>query len=121
MEIVRSRAAMIESYAFARIVIDGTPYTSDVIVYPDRVQERWIRQAGHRLEPDDLTGILEQEARTVIVGTGKSGLMRVPPETVEYLESHGFQVIVQRTEEACETYNRLSARGPVVAALHLTC
>jgi hypothetical protein len=121
MEAVRGRVATIESYTFGRIVVDGTSYTSDVVLYPDRVQARWRRKVGHRLDPDDLEGLLEQEARTLIVGTGKYGLMRVPLETVEYLESHGFEVIVQRTDEACETYNRLSERGPVVAALHLSC
>jgi hypothetical protein len=112
---------MIESFSFGRIVIDGTLYTSDVVVYPDRVQEGWRRKVGHRLDPEDLEELLEQEARTVIVGTGEAGLMRVPLETLEYLESHGFEVIVQRTDEACKTYNRLSTRRPVVAALHLTC
>jgi len=27
----------IDSYSFGRIVIDGQVYTSDVIIYPDRV------------------------------------------------------------------------------------
>lgn len=112
---------MIESYSFGRIVIDGRAYTSDVIVYPDHVQDDWRRKAGHRLDPDDLKGLLEQEARMVIVGTGSSGLVRVPPETLEFLESEGFEVLVQRTDQACETYNRLSEQGAVVAALHLTC
>jgi hypothetical protein len=112
---------VIEDFAFGRIVIDGTLYTQDVVVYPDHVQAGWLRKAGHRLDPDDLEGILEREAGTVIVGTGNVGLMRVPAETLEYLESHGFDIIVQRTAEACETYNRLAATGPVIAALHLGC
>jgi hypothetical protein len=112
---------LIESYSFGRIVIDGKPYDQDVIVYPDCVQEGWVRKAGHRLDSDDLQRVLEQEARTLIVGTGKTGVMRVPVETLEQLESEGFEVIVQRTDEACETYNRLSARRPIIAALHLGC
>jgi len=112
---------VIEDFAFGRVVIDGKLYTQDVVVYPDCVQEVWLRKAGHRLDPDDLEGIVEREARTVIVGTGEAGLMRVPLETMEYLESNGFEIIVQRTGQACETYNRLAARRPVIAALHLGC
>ncbi len=112
---------MIEDFAFRRIVIDGKLFTQDVVIYHDCVQEGWLRKAGHRLDPDDLEDVLEQEARTLVVGTGDAGLMRLPPETLEYLESNGFEVIVQRTGEACETYNRLAAGGPVIAALHLGC
>ena len=32
---------MIESYKFGEIVIDGTTYTSDVIIYPDNVDDKW--------------------------------------------------------------------------------
>ena len=85
------------------------------------LQDNWRRKAGHRLDPDDLKGLLGQEARTVIVGTGSNGLVRVPSETVRFLESEGFEVLVQKTDEACEAFNRLSEQGPVVAALHLTC
>ena len=112
---------MIESYSFGRIVVDGKSYTSDLIVLPDRVVEHWRRKSGHRLVPEDLEPLLEGLAGTLVVGTGSSGLMRVPVETLEYLESAGFEVIVQRTGEACETYNRLAEQDPAIAALHLTC
>jgi hypothetical protein len=112
---------MIESHGFGYIVIDGRRYTSDVIVYPDRVESHWIRRSGHRLAPEDLDLISEVDARTLVVGTGNAGLMRVPSETLDYLQSAGLEVIVQRTGQACETYNRLAEQGPVIAALHLSC
>jgi hypothetical protein len=31
----------IESYHFGEIVIDGRRYSSDVIIYPDRVEGQW--------------------------------------------------------------------------------
>jgi hypothetical protein len=112
---------MIESYTFGRILIDGRSYTSDLIVYPDRVEDHWRRKSGHGLVPEDLEPQLRGQSGTLVVGTGNAGLMRVPAETLDYLESAGFDVIVQRTGEACETYNRLAKQGPVIAALHLTC
>jgi len=112
---------MIESHGFGYIVIDGRRYTSDVIVYPDRVESHWIRRRGHRLAPEDLDLSFEVDARTLVVGTGNAGLMRVPSETLDYLQSAGLEVIVQRTGQACETYNRLAEQGPVIAALHLSC
>ena len=112
---------MIESYTFGRIVVDGKSYTSDLFIYPDRVEDHWLRKSGHRLVPEDLERLLQGQAGTLVVGTGNAGLMRVPAEALDYLESAGFEAIVQRTGEACETYNRLAELGPVIAALHLTC
>jgi len=112
---------MIESHGFGFIVIDGQRYTSDVIIYTDRVESDWRRKTGHRLELEDLGQVLEHDARTLIVGTGYHGLVTVPSETLDALESAGFEVIVERTNRACETFNRLAEKGPVIAALHLSC
>jgi hypothetical protein len=112
---------MIDSYGFGFIVVDGQRYTSDIIIYPDRVESDWRRKTGHRLALEDLGQVLEQDARTLVVGTGYYGLVTVPSETLEPLESAGFEVVVERTAQACETYNHVVEKGPVIAALHLAC
>jgi hypothetical protein len=112
---------MIESYSFGSIVIDGQRYSSDLVINPQGIDGNWRRTKSHSLAPEDLEGVAEEGAGTIIVGTGKMGRMRVPDETREYLESRGFNVIIERTDQACETYNRLFREGPVVAALHLSC
>ncbi|MEM3692395.1 MAG: Mth938-like domain-containing protein, partial [Candidatus Bathyarchaeia archaeon] len=73
------------------------------------------------LSPQDLEEVLKEKPEVLIVGTGYSGLMRVPPETRAYISSKGIELIVQGTKEACKTYNRLSRSRKVAAALHLTC
>jgi len=113
---------MIEHYEFGRIVIDGKSYSSDVIIYPDRVDPDWWREEGHRLSPVDLWEVVRAKPEVLVVGTGYSGLMDVPPETMKHLQEHGIKVIVQRTTQACQTYNRLTKEGKkAIAALHLTC
>ena len=111
----------IEHYAFGTITIDGTTYRSDVIVLPDRVTPDWRRKRGHILAVDDLDEILSDPPATLIVGTGASGAMSVPAETVAALEELGIEVIIQPTGEAVETYNRLAPDGRAAAGLHLTC
>ncbi|MGD9130604.1 MAG: Mth938-like domain-containing protein [Candidatus Bathyarchaeota archaeon] len=44
-----------------------------------------------------------------------------PLETRSYIESEGIELVVQKTSEACKTFNRLSESRTVVAALHLAC
>ena len=112
----------IEGYRFGRIVVDGRPYTSDVIVFPDRVRDGWWRNEGHELCPADLWEVVQEKPEVLVVGTGKSGLMRVLPKTEEYLEQQGIKLQVERTDEAYQTFNQLCRLGKkVVAALHLTC
>jgi len=112
---------MIDSYEFGRIVINGKRYDSDLIVFSDKVRSGWWRKEGHRLHVEDLKEVLEVKPEVLVVGTGYSGLMTVPPETRKYIESKGIELMVQKTTEACETFNRLGKSREVVAALHLTC
>ena len=111
----------IEDYQFGRIVIDGQAYTSDVIVYPDRVDASWWRQEGHRLLPEDLPEVLSEPPEVLVVGQGRPGLMIVPPATRERFEQAGTTVIAEPTSRAWQTYNRLRQEKRTVAALHLTC
>ncbi len=111
----------IDSYSFGQIVINGRKYTSDVIIFPDRVQGDWWRDDSHKLTLKDVAGILDENPEILLVGTGASGLMRVLPEVEQAAEARNIQLIVQPTGEACDIYNQLSRAQRVVAGLHLTC
>jgi hypothetical protein len=111
----------ITHYSFGSITVDGKTYASDVIIYPDRVNPSWWRNQGHRLQPADLGEVVESGIKTLVIGTGASGLMQVPKETVRFLESKGIEAHALKTSDAVEFYNRTSGDRPVVAALHLTC
>ena len=112
---------MIDSYDFGRITIDGKRYNTDLLVFPDKVKTGWWRKEGHLLQIADLKEVLEAKPEVLVVGTGYSGMMNVPPETRKSVESEGIELIVQKTAEACQTFNHLIESRTVVAALHLTC
>jgi hypothetical protein len=112
---------MIDSYEFGVIVISGKRYSSDVIIYPDRVKDDWWRKEGHQLCIDDLEDVIEENPDVIVVGIGNPGLMRVLTETEKYIKSKGIRLIVQSTKDACKTYNQLSSSQKVIALLHLTC
>ena len=112
---------MIDSYQFGQIVINGKKYTSDVIIFPDRVKENWWRKTGHQLCLEDIAEVITENPEVLIIGTGASGLVRVLPEVKQSLEAQGIQLIAQPTNEACNLYNQLCHSQRVVAALHLTC
>lgn len=111
----------IDSYTFGNIVINGKTYTSDVIIYPGRVDSAWWRKEGHLLRFADLEEALQAWPEVLVIGTGYSGVMRVPAETVARIAGRGIEVRVEPTAKAAEVYNRLQGVKTVIAALHITC
>jgi len=112
---------MIDSYSFGRISISGKEYRNDVIIFQDRVEDRWWRKEGHQLHIEDVEHILQERLDVLVIGTGAHSLMKVLPETKRFFESRGIEVMVEKTAAACKTYNKISESKKVVAALHLTC
>jgi len=112
---------MIESYKFGEIIINGKKYNSDLIILKDRIYDNWWRKEGHNLCIDDLKKIIDKKPDILIIGTGSFGLMKVSLELINYLETNNIEVIIKKTKEACDEYNKLYQKENVVAAFHLTC
>ena len=111
----------VDGYSFGRITIDGKTYTSDVIIFQDRVDPSWWRKEGHLLQAEDLSDIVNAAPSVLVIGTGAYGTMKVPEKTLDHLRSQGMTVHVEKTALAVELYNSLSGSSSPVAALHLTC
>jgi len=112
---------LIQSYNFGKITINENSYNSDLIIYKNEINDKWWRKEGHNLCIDDIQEIINKKPDILIIGTGAYGLMKVPPELINYLEKINIQVIVKKTKEACVEYNKLCQDKYVIAALHLTC
>ena len=115
------RVSVIDSYQVGEITINGKAYSSDVIIFPDRVQGSWWRIKAHELCLEDIAGAIAENPEVLIVGTGVSGLVTVLPEVKQEIAARDIKLIVEPTSEACKTYNQLSRSQKVVAALHLAC
>ncbi|HEC94450.1 MAG TPA: hypothetical protein ENI45_00610, partial [Thermoplasmatales archaeon] len=89
---------LIESYSFGKITVDGKTYTSDVIIYLDKVEDGWWRRKGHLLEKEDLKDVVLCEPEVLIVGTGAHGLMKIADEVKQFLESKGIELVAEETE-----------------------
>ena len=63
--------SIIESYSFGRMVIDGTRYTKDVIIYPDgSILSPWWRHRGHMLEPIDFKDLIAMAPVPQMISSG---------------------------------------------------
>jgi len=112
---------MVNSYSFGAIDIDGKKYNSDLIIYPDKIDERWWRREGHNLVLEDIKPVLDYGPDVLVVGTGYFGAMRVSSEVRKEMESRGIEFVEEKTGDAVNSFNELSARKKTVAAFHLTC
>ena len=113
---------MIESFAFGFIVINGTKYTSDLIIYPDgHVEDLWRRKSGHRLSTGDIDKLIKSEPEVIVAGAGVSGLMKPEKQLEKLLNQKGIKFISQPNQEAIKAYNNLLSKNRVGACFHLTC
>lgn len=113
---------MIQSYRFGHIEINGKTYRNDVKLIGNKVVPEWWRSQGHLVEIKDVQDLLIADAEICIFGTGAYGSMRVSESVRSALQDRGIEVMMEQTEPACNTYNRLLETGKkVVAGLHLTC
>ncbi len=112
---------MIEEYSFGRMVVAGKVYTSDLILFPDRIKDSWWRQSGHRLVLKDMEDVFTEELEMLVIGTGSYGVMKVDEEVQRCARSKGITLIIEKTEKAVERYNAIFFRKKTIGAFHLTC
>jgi hypothetical protein len=112
---------MIESYAFGRMDVDGRTYTSDLIIFPDRVNDSWWRKYGHNLCLEDIEDVLKEKPEVLVIGTGFYGIMSVEKEVKSHLQSQGIELIIAKTEKAVQSFNESASKKKTAGAFHLTC
>lgn len=113
---------VIESYSFGRMMIAGSIYTKDVIIFPDgSITSPWWRNQGHVLATGDLADLIAAGPKIIICGTGFMGVMRPSVELKAHLAANNTEFIAQRSAKAVETYNRMFAKKMIGACFHLTC
>lgn len=113
------REMIIKNYEFGKIRINGNSYTHDIVINGSGRIDHWLRRTGHNVEISDV-GPFIHDAKVVIIGTGGSGMMKVPPETIEFIEGKGIKLIIEKTPEAVKAFNKKRSENSV-GMFHLTC
>jgi len=112
----------IDSYSFGTMKVDGTEYTGDLIIFPDKIKPDWWRKKGHSLAVDDLADVIDFKPDVLVVGKGASGMMNVPADTEKFIQDQGIELIAEKTSRACQIFNEKINKGAkVIGAFHLTC
>ena len=112
---------MIESYTFGRMEIKGQAYTSDLILFPNKINDSWWRETGHKLSLKDIEDVLQEIPEVIVIGTGFYGILEVEEEVKEKAQSKGITLIIEKTENAVQSYNEIASQKKTIGAFHLTC
>jgi glucokinase len=116
----------VDEVRFGVAVVEGAEMAYDVYVHADgKVAKRKKKRArkrygtSHVLDADELAKVCRGDPRTVIIGNGFQGMVRLAEDARQYLETSGADWHVLPTPDAAELYNR--APGPKALFLHVTC
>lgn len=117
----------IEEFSWGRFIINGEEHSKssgkkygagkDIRLIGNAVSA-WKERKGHRLTTEMITGVFGKNIDILIIGIGISGALECPFSVQEYIRSKGIQkIILERTPDACRTYNEMNRTGLQVALL----
>jgi len=113
------------SIAWGRMEIEDLGVGKDFKLFPGGGRPWDWSETGTRhdpgVQPADVAELLEHGATTVVLSRGMDLVLRVPAETVAYLEERGVTVHVAETTKAVDIYNDLCATAAVGGLFHSTC
>jgi len=116
----------IEGTEFGSITIDGKTYDHDVVIdLSGAVAKRKKRLSkerygtSHIISKAEAKAIFEKGCRLLIIGAGQDGNVRLSDEAGDYFKKHGCTVVLRRTPEAVDAFNR--SGGHKIALMHVTC
>ena len=111
--------------SWGRIEVEGVGRFKDAKLWPGGARAWDWRETGTRhvpgVQPADVEELVGNGAAIVVLSRGMHERLRVPADTLRWLESLGVQAHVLQTEDAVERYNELAEREPVGALFHSTC
>lgn len=106
-------------YGEGYVTVNGTRYTSSLVVSADRVVADWPAASIDELTADHLAAIVELKPEVLLLGSGPRFAFPQPAILAPVYQA-GIGVEVMDTPAACRTYNILLGEGRnVVAALVL--
>lgn len=116
----------IASIEWGKIEVDGLGTFRDVKLYPGGGREwDWRETDTHHvpgIQPTDIQELLDNGSEFVVLSRGMHLVLQTCPETIEKLNELSIPHVIEETNAAVATYNRLVNEGKAVGGLfHSTC
>jgi hypothetical protein len=119
-------AMQIDGTTFGSITIDGKTYEHDVVirlsgevVKRKKKLSKKLYGTSHTLSKDEAKFVFEKGCEQLILGSGQHGNVHLSPEAEVYFAKKGCRVLLQRTPEAINLFNKSHAKK--IGLFHVTC
>ena len=109
----------IKSFRFGSLTVNNKTYENDVIISWDG--EVIPRESSHIFSKSELIDLLLKDPETIIIGTGTADGVKIEEEAEKFARLKNIELIVKKTPEAIEEFNKLSKNKKVIAVIHVTC
>jgi hypothetical protein len=102
--------------------MDGEGVGKDICILQGEVRA-WSERRGHAVKPHMLAPVLQGGVQVLVIGNGVHGKLKIAKTARKAIRDGGIEaLIIEKTPDACATYNRLVREGKRVAFLaHGTC
>ena len=108
---------VINAYEPGIIQVNGDPYSSSLLIMPDKLISDWEVSNIDDLEQRHLSALIQYQPDILILGTGEHQIFPHPSLFTSLMDM-GIGYEVMNTAAACRTYNvLLSEDRQVLAAL----
>jgi hypothetical protein len=109
----------INSFRFGSLTINNKIYDTDMVVSWDG--ELIPRESSHSFSREELINMLVKGPEVVLVGTGTAGCVKIDKEVESLAQSKNVEMMVRKTADAVDEFNKSSKTKKIVAMLHVTC
>ncbi len=109
----------INSFRFGSLTVDRKKYKDDMVIHWDG--EIYPRESSHTFSKGELIDLLLKGPEIIIVGTGTADLVKIEKDVEKTARSKNIELIVKKTPEAIEEFNKISKNKKVIAVIHVTC
>lgn len=120
------KSMAIRNIEWGKIEVETLGTFRDVMLFPGGGREwDWRETDTHHvpgIQPIDIQELLDNGSEFVVLSRGMQLVLQTCPETVEKLKELSIPHVIEETNAAVATYNRLVNKGKAVGGLfHSTC
>ena len=116
----------IEVATFGRITVNGESFDHDIVIglsgeitKRKKKLSKQVFGTSHIISCEEVEQIFEEGCKTLIIGAGLYGQVKLSEDAQKFLNERGVECILQPTVDAMKKFNLIE--GAKIGLFHVTC